>query len=54
MHDPKLIMVLGIFLSNFALITTKANIFTQIHHSMVELVDAMSKKMTLLAMFTKI
>ena len=44
MHDPNLIIVLGMFLSNFAKTTTKANIFTQIHHSMVELYDAMSKR----------
>ena len=44
MHDPKLIIVLGMFLSNIAKSTTKANIFTQIHHSMVELYDDMSKR----------
>ena len=44
MHDPKLIIVLGMFLSNFAKSTTKTNSTTQIHHSMVELYDDMSKR----------
>jgi hypothetical protein len=44
MHDQKLIMVLGMFVSNFAVSNTKANSFTQIHPAMVELFDAMRKR----------
>ena len=43
MHDSKLIMILGLFLSNITISTTKINILPQIHHSMVELYDAMNK-----------
>ena len=44
MYDAKWIMVLGMFLSIFTVRTTKAKFFNQIHHSMVELYDAMSTR----------